>query len=169
MRKFAYILLFLLLIVVAFSIEFVYKGRIDKVYYLPQIETYIRVYRPSLCKYGYVFLSKDSISLYTGEADFLKIYKSEVNSIRLVFNPLENNNFYIVDRWNNAHINQVNFNIKKIDREDTAFFRIGLVENRYRVPILKPAYVKISIDDYLREISLINDSTSHLKGILLSK
>lgn len=123
----------------------------DKKYYFPQIETYLKMYKPPFNKYGYVFFCRDSIFSFSEKMDFVKIYKSGTSSVSFIFNPLENNKIFIVDRWNNIQINQVNFIIEKINWEDTTFFEQEIVAgvNTY---ILKSSYFEVFIEGHLQSV-----------------
>jgi len=153
MKKFIFILLLPLIIVAAFFL-YCYTSAVvesDKTYYFPQVETYLKIYKPPFNKYGYVIFSKDSVFAFSENIDFVKIYKSETSLVSFVFNPSENNKFYIVDRWNNAQINQVNFAIKKINREDSSFFEQEVIAG-VSTQILKPTYFEISVEGFLQSV-----------------
>ncbi|MDR1181412.1 MAG: hypothetical protein LBL13_05505 [Bacteroidales bacterium] len=153
MKKFVFILLLPLLLVAAFVVYCYVSATIenDKTYYFPQIETYLKIYKPPLNKYGYVIFSKDSIFSFSKNIDFVKIYKSETSWVNFIFNPAENNKFYIVDRWNNVQINQINFAVKKINREDTTFYEQEVIVG-VCTQILKPTYFEISIEGFLQSV-----------------
>ena len=123
----------------------------NKKYYFPQIETYMKVYKPPFNKYGYVLFSKDSMLSFSESIDFAKISKSETSWVSFIFTPLGKNKIYVVDRWNNTQINQVDFIIEKISREDTIFFEQEFIAgvNAY---ILKPPYFEISVEGFLQSI-----------------
>ncbi|MDS1031209.1 hypothetical protein RDV77_01035 [Porphyromonadaceae sp. NP-X] len=157
MKKFIFFLL-LPLLAVAIFIVYIYVSTSfekDKTYYFPQIETYLKVYKPPFSKYGYVIFSKDSIFSFPENIDYIKIYKSATTSVSFIFNPAENSKFYITDRWNNAQINQVNFVVKQINKEDTTFFEQAVIAgaNTY---ILKPPYFEIFIEGYLQSVFYID-------------
>lgn len=123
MRHLKYVLLFPLFVIMVF-IGYLYVSALsekEKTYYFPQIDIYMTVYKPIFRDYGYVIFSNDSIVSFSEDKDFIRIYKSEVSQIDFVFNPSDSKKIYVVDRWNNAKINEVNFDIMKIKREDTAF------------------------------------------------
>ena len=153
MKKFRFFLLLPLLVVAAFITYLYISSTVEnnKTYYFPQIETYLKVYKPPFNKYGYVIFSKDSVFTFSENIDFVKIYKSETSSVSFIFNPLEHNKFYIVDRWNNAQINQVSFAIKKINREDTIFFEQEVITG-ICTQILKPNYFEISVEGFLQSM-----------------
>jgi len=146
------------LLVIAVFIVYIYVSASfekDKTYFFPQIEKYLKVYKPPFSKYGYVIFSKDTVFSFSENIDFVKVYKSELSSVSFIFNPLENNNIYVLDRWNNIEINQSNFIIKKINRTDTIFFEqesIGGADTQ----ILKPKYFEIFIEDYLKSLFYID-------------
>jgi hypothetical protein len=154
------ILFFLLLPILCFAIfvVYIYVSAVlekDKTYYFPQIETYLNVYKPPFNKYGYVLFSKDSVLLFSDNIDFAKISKSETSLVSFIFNPLEKNKIYVVDRWNKTQINQVDFIMEKISRTDTIFFEQEIVAgaNAY---ILKPQYFEISVEGYLQSVFCTN-------------
>lgn len=151
---------FLLLPLICFTVFIAYLFvsaliETNKTYYFPQIKTYLKVYKPPFNKYGYVLFSKDSMFSFSKNIDFVKISKSETSWINFVFNPLKKNKIYVVDRWNNTQINQVNFNIEKISRTDTLFFEKEIVAgaNTY---ILKPMYFEISVEGFLQSLFYTN-------------
>ncbi len=157
MKKLKILLLFLLLTVTVF-IMYIYVSASfekNKTYYFPQIETYLKVYKPPFSKYGYVIFSKERASSFSKNIDFVKIYKSEISSISFIFNPAENSRIYITDRWNNTQVNQVNFVMKQINKEETTFFEQEVISgaNTY---ILKPAYFEILVEDFMRSIFYID-------------
>lgn len=157
MKKSIFFLLLPLLVVAVF-IVYIYVSAFmvkDKTYYFPQVETYMKVYKPPFNKYGYVFFSKDSVFSFSENIDFVKVYKSETSSVSFIFNPAEKSKFYITDRWNNAQINQVNFVVKQINKEDTTFFEQAVISgaNTY---ILKPPYFEIFVEDFLQSVFYID-------------
>ena len=150
------LLLFLLsplLFVAVFSLYIYVLAVMDnnRTYYFPKIETYIKIYIPPYNKYGYVILSKDSVFSFSENIDYVRIYKAETSDISFIVDPLENNKICIVDWSNNAQINQVNFDIKKINRGDTTFFDEGTISgvNTY---ILKPHYFEFYIEGFLHTV-----------------
>ena len=124
----------------------------NKEYCLPQIKTYLKVYKPTFKEYGYILFSKDSIFQFSDKVDFVKINKSETSWVSFVFNPLEHNKIFVVDRFDNAiKINQVNYIIEKINREDTTFFEEHIVAGTHTY-LLKPPYISISVEGYLQSV-----------------
>jgi hypothetical protein len=170
MKKIVFILLLPLLIIAAFILYYYTSAVVesDKKYYFPQIETYMKVYKPPFNKYGYVIFSKDSVFFFFFYIDFVRIYKSETSTVSFIINPLENNKIFIVDRWNNAQINQVNFVMEKINKEDTTFFKEYIVPETAgtRAYKVKPPYIYIFIEGYLQSIFLANDSTIYLSKVI---
>lgn len=162
MKKIVVIVLLPLLLIVAFVL-YCYVSAVvesDKKYYFPQIATYLKVYKPPFNKYGYVIFSKDSVFSFSENIDFVKIYKSETSTVSFIFNSVETNKFYIVDRWNNAQINQVNFSMEKINRKDTTFFEEDIIAGT-QAYILKYPYCEITIEGYLQSVFLANDSVEY--------
>ncbi len=159
MNKFKIFLLFNLAVVVIF-IGYIYiSASLDKykTYYFPQIETYVKVYKPPFSKYGYVIFSKDSIFSFSEDIDFVRIYKSDVSSVRFIFNPLENNNIYVCESNNNIEINMSNFIINKIDRTDTTFFeQVKIAE--ITTQVAKQKYFEFFIEGYLRTIFYVDNN-----------
>lgn len=157
MRKIIFFLLLPLLVVAVFviCINFSAIKEKDKTYYFPQIETYLKIHKPLFNKYGYIIFSKDSIFTFSEKIDFVKIYKSETNSVSFIFNPTEHNKIYIIDRWNNVQINQVNFSLEKINKEDTTFFKQEIICG-ISVQILKPDYLEISVEGFLQSLFYTN-------------
>ncbi|MDR2684254.1 MAG: hypothetical protein LBB53_02585 [Prevotellaceae bacterium] len=154
MKKLIFFLLLPLLVIAVF-IVYIYVSAVienNKTYYFPQIETYLKVYKPPFNKYGYVIFSKDSVFTFSDNIDFVKIYKSETSSVNFIFKPAENNKFFIVDKWNNAQINQVNFVMEKINREDTTFFEQEVVAGIGYTRALKPIYFEIFIEGFLQSV-----------------
>jgi hypothetical protein len=167
MKKLIFFLLLPLLVVAVFVVYlYVSANNVkDKTYYFPQIETYMKVHKPSFNKYGYVLFSKDSMFSFSESIDFVQVYKSETSSVSFIFNPAESNKFYIIDRWNNAQINQVNFVMEKISREDTTFFEQETIANVCCRQVLKPHYFEISVEGFLQTVFLTSDSTEYTKEI----
>lgn len=154
------ILFFLLFPLICFIvfIAYCYVSAIierNKKYYLPQIETYLRVYNPPFNKYGYVIFSKDSLLPLSESVDYVKVFKSETSQISFIFNSSENNKIYIVDRWNNTEINQADFIIEKIDRTDTTFFEQESIAGM-NTHILKPLYFEIFVEGFLQSVFFID-------------
>ncbi len=157
MKKLTFFLLIPLLVLTVFFVYLYISANMEKnkTYYFPQIEIYMKVYKPPFNKYGYVLFSKDSIFSFLENSDFVKVYKSETSSASFVFNPAENNKFFITDRWNNTQINQVNFIVKLINKEDTTFFEQTVISgaNTY---VLKQPYFEIFIEDFLQSVFYID-------------
>ena len=157
MKKLTFFLLIPLLVLAVFFIYLYISANKEKnrTYYFPQIETYIKVYKPPFNKYGYLIFSKDSVFSFSENIDFFKVYKSETSSVHFIFNPAEHSKFYIIDRWNNTQINQVNFVVKRINKEDTTFFEQTVISgvNTY---VLKPPYFEIFVEDFLQSIFYID-------------
>jgi hypothetical protein len=154
MKKKIILFFFLLPLCFVVLIAYCYVSAViesNKQYYFPQIETYLKVHKPPFSKYGYVMFSKDSVFTFSEGIDFVKVYKSETSNVSYIFNPSDSNKIFVVDRWNNAQINQVNFIIDKISREDTTFFEQEIVAgtNAY---MLKPPYVEIVIEGFLQSV-----------------
>ena len=150
------LLLFLLsplIFLAVFAIYIFVSGVMDnnKTYYFPQIETYIKLYKPPFNKYGYILLSKDSAFSFSKNIDYVRIYRAETTGISFIVDPLENYNLYIVDRWNDAQINQVQFGIEKINRDDINFFDKGSISgvNTY---ILKSHFFEFFVEGYLNTV-----------------
>ena len=163
MKTLKYFLVLLLLIIMCL-IVYLYNyshSEKERTYYFPQIGIYMKVYKPIFKNYGYVFFSKDSIFSCSEDSDFVRIYKSEVSSVDFIIRPLDNKKIYVVDRWNNAEINQVNFDIRKINREDTTFFEqeniAGLKTQR-----LKSQYFEIFIEGYLQSVFYVDYKVSEI-------
>lgn len=151
-KKLIFLLLLTLLCFVVIAYCYVFATiESNKKYYFPQIKIYLKVYKPPFSKYGYVIFSKDSVLLFSGSIDFAKISKSETSWVSFIFNPFESNKIYVIDRWNNAQINQVNFSIEKISREDTTFFEQEFVAGA-NTHILKPPYFEISVEGFLQSV-----------------
>lgn len=152
-----FFLLIPLLVLVVFFVYLNISANMEKnkTYYFPQIEIYMKVYKPPFNKYGYVLFSKDSIFSFSENSDFVKVYKSETSSASFVFNPTDNNKIYITDRWNNTQINQVNFVVKQINMEDTTFFEKTVISgaNTY---VLRQPYFEIFIEDFLQSAFYID-------------
>ena len=146
-------LLFILSVVLYCSVD-AYKNRY-KTYYFPQAETYMKVYKPVFNCYGYAIFSKDSIFSYSENSDFIRIYKSETSQVNLIFNPLDSKKIYVEDRWNNTKINQVNFDIKRINREDTTFFEQEYISG-LKIQIPKPQYFEVFIEGYLQSVFYVD-------------
>ena len=172
MRKlfvcFIVVSLLLILSVVLYCSVDAYKNRY-KTYYFPQIETYMKVYKPIVKRYGYAIFSKDSVFSFSENRDYVRIYKSEISAVDFIFNPLDNKNIYVVDRWNNAKINQVNFDIKKVNREDTVFFEQESIAG-LKTQTLKQMYFNIFIEGYLQSVFYLDYkiSESPIKALPLS-
>ena len=151
------ILLFPLLAITVFIVYLYISAHSEeeKTYYFPQIETYMKVYKPVLNRYGYAIFSKDSIFSFSENSDFIRIYKSETSSVSLIFNPLDNKKIYVEDRWNNIKINQVNFDIKRINSEDTTFFEQEDIAG-LKIQIPKPQYFEIFIEGYLQSVFYVD-------------
>ncbi|GAB6013484.1 hypothetical protein [Viscerimonas tarda] len=153
-KKLIIVLLLLPLLCFVVFIAYCYVSAViesNKKYYFPQIETYLKVYKPPFNKYGYVIFSNDSLLSFSESTDFVKISKSETSWVSFIFSPLENNKIYIVDRWNNAQINQVNFIVEKIGIQDTIFFEQEFIAGASTY-ILKPQYFEISVEGFLQSV-----------------
>lgn len=153
-------LLLLPLLIVAVIIVYSYVSAIEEneTYYFPQIEMYIKIHKPPFDKYGYVYFSRDSVFSLSGKEDFVKIYRSETNSVSFIFNPAENDVFYFVDDWNNVQTSQVNLTMKKITREDTDFFDHLFIANMCCAQTLKMIYFEITVEGYSQSLFYIDRS-----------
>lgn len=152
-------LFIIMCLIVYFFYNYIHSEK-ERTYYFPPIGIYMKVYTPIFDKYGYVFFSKDSVCSFSENNDFIHIYKSETGSVDFIMSPFDNNKIYVVDRWNNADINQVNFDIRKINRDDTTFFEqknimAGFVNQR-----LKSQYFGIFIDGYLQSVFYVDYNVS---------
>lgn len=161
MKKTIFFLLFSLIAVTLFIVYTYVSTSFDKykTYYFPQIETYMKVYKPLFNNYGYIVFSKDSVFSFSENSDFVKIYKSETSSVDFIFNPLENKKIYAVDRWNNIQINQSDFIIEKINRTDTTFFEQESIAGA-NTQILKPKYFEVFIEGYLQSVFYVDYNIS---------
>lgn len=161
MKKTIFFLLFSLIAVTLFIVYTYVSTSFDKykTYYFPQIETYMKVYKPLFNNYGYIVFSKDSVFSFSENSDFVKIYKSETSSVDFIFNPLENKKIYVVDRWNNIQINQSDFIIEKINRTDTTFFEQESIAGA-NTQILKPKYFEVFIEGYLQSVFYVDYNIS---------
>lgn len=129
----------------------------DKTFYISQIETYVRVYNPPFNEYGYVYLSKDSVFSMSDHVDFLKVRKSDVGDIYLLFNPVERNKFYIRDfrmtpSNQDPQINDFYFTFERISLNDTTFYELENTEHRGYKYHLKSPYSCIWIDGFLNKV-----------------
>ena len=161
MQHLKYILLFLLFVIMVF-IGYLYisaHSEEERTYYFPQIDVYMKVYKPIFRDYGYVTFCKDSIFSFSENSDFIRIYKSEISTVNFIFNPMDNKNIYVIDRWNNTKINQVNFDIKKIDKKDTTFFEQEFIAG-IKTQILKSQYFEIFIEGYLQSVFYVDYNIS---------
>lgn len=161
MKKTIFFLLFSLIAVTLFIVYTYVSTSFDKykTYYFPQIETYMKVYKPLFNNYGYIVFSKDSVFSFSENSDFVKVYKSETSSVDFIFNPLENKKIYVVDRWNNIQINQSDFIIEKINRTDTTFFEQESIAGA-NTQILKPKYFEVFIEGYLQSVFYVDYNIS---------
>jgi len=157
MKKFMFFLLLPLLAIAVFIVYIYVSASFgkDKTYYFSQIKTYVEIYRPPFSEYGYAIFSKDSTFSFSENIDFVKIYMSETSLVSFIFNPLDNNKIFIVDRSNNAQINQVNLVMKKINREDTTFFEQTVIGGA-NTHIIKPKYFEFFIEGYLESVFYID-------------
>lgn len=158
-----FLLLSLLIVTVLIvSIYVSWDAEKEKTYYFPQIEMYLKVHKPPLSKYGYVVFSKDSTFTFSEDIDFVRIYKSEVSEVRFIFNPKEKNRFYLIDRSNNAQVNQVNFAIREINGKDTTFFEQEVIAKMGCISTLKPIYFEITIEGFLQSVFYNNGVEEYL-------
>jgi hypothetical protein len=157
-RRIIIFLMLPLLVFVAFVVYFLVSvvTENNKEYYFPQIKAYLKVYKPPFKEYGYVIIGKDSILSFSNNVDFIKVKKSETSWVSFIFNPQENNKIFIVDESDNIiNINQVDFQIEKINRKDTTFFEKHIVAG-VDAYVLKPQYLNISIEGYLQSVFFTN-------------
>lgn len=161
MKKLKFFLLFLLIAVALFIVYIYVSTSIekDKTYYFPQIETYMKVYKPLFNNYGYIIFSKDSVITFSENSDFVRIYKSEISSIDFIFNPFESKKIYVVDRWSNTEFNQSDYIIERINRTDTTFFEQESIIGS-NTQILKSKYFGIFIEGYLQSVFYIDYNLS---------
>jgi hypothetical protein len=130
-------------------------GEYNKLYYFPQIDIYLKiVIRPPSDSYGYIFLSKDST--FSNTVDYIKKRRTELSDIIFIFNPLENNNIFFIDRDNSIiEINQINFSMKETNWSDTTFFEEHIVAGT-KASIVKSPYFCITVRGYLKSVLFAN-------------
>jgi hypothetical protein len=132
--------------------------RKDKLYCFPQADMYMKIVRPPMDRCGYVLFSKDSVFSLSDSVDYVKICPSETSWVSFIINPLENNKIFVIYRWDDVQINQVNFIMEKISRKDTAFFKEYIIPETagtrsYKV---KKTYFEITVEGYLQSVFLAN-------------
>lgn len=140
----------------------------DKTFYISQIETYMRVYKPPFNEYGYVYLSKDSVFEMSDHVDFLKVRKSDIGDIYLLFNPGERNKFYIrncrmIPSNNDPQINNFQFEFERISLNDKAFYELEKTEHSCDRYHLKPPYSYIRIDGFLDKVFLGDHNSGYIE------
>ncbi len=152
----AWIIIFLPIWALGIFILYVYISAFfiqEQAYYYTPLELYIKVYKPPFDNYGYVMLSKDSVPSFSEDVDYLKIRRTAIVNVKLVFNPTENNKIYIADRWDDIYINPVKFIMERVTWNDTIIYGTTTIPNSYSFSYLKPHYNEIAIDYYLNSIT----------------
>jgi len=127
----------------------------EKLYYIPQVEMYLKIVKPPLNKYGYVFFSKDSIFSSSEQIDYIKIYKSETSRINIIINPNIKDELYLDDRFNYSTPHAVEYKINKISFRDTTFYEKWNIAGTSTY-VLKYPYMDITFEEYLRSIYVTN-------------
>jgi len=152
------LLFFLTLIIVVLIIfwliapSFVSKKRL---YYIPQVEMYIKIVKPPLNKYGYVFFSKDSVFVPSEQVDHLKVYKSETARINIIINPNVKNELFLDDRFNFSTPHAVEYKINKINFRDTTFYEKLDIAGTSTYELKFP-YMDITLEEYLESVYVTN-------------
>lgn len=123
----------------------------EKLYYISPVGMYLKVVKPPLNKYGYIFFNRDSVFSLPEQADYIKVHKSETANINIIINPSIKNTLYLDDRFDFSVPHPVKYNICKINFRDTTFFEEHNVAGTC-IYILKYPYICVSIDGYLESV-----------------
>lgn len=75
--------------------------------------------------------------------------------LHFIFNPSDNKVIYVVDRWNNAKINQSNFMIEKISQTDTVFYEQESIGGT-SIQVLKSKYFEVFIEGGLQSVYYVD-------------
>ncbi|MDD7303785.1 MAG: hypothetical protein SPF56_08930 [Bacteroidaceae bacterium] len=158
MKRNFFIVLFLLAVMsvmVCLCISRSYQK--ETTFYFPQIRAYMKVYKPLLDEYGYIGFSRDGVFPFSENSDFVRVYKSDISLLHFIFNPSDNKVIYVVDRWNNAKINQSNFMIEKISQTDTVFYEQSSIGG-VSIQVLKSQSFEVFIEGDLQTVYYVDYS-----------
>ena len=137
----------ILIIVVCFYMH-AYSMK-ERTYHFPQISLYLKIVRPPINRYGYIFFSEDSSFSPVDNIDYVRIYKSDVSQIELVFTPSKKETIYLMDCSNNTWISPHSFCFERINKTDTLLFDNTFSSDATSF-VLKRNCFYILIDGYLQ-------------------
>ena len=159
--KLVFKLLFLLLILALGILHFNSLIRKERIYYIPQINTYIKLVEPSSCNYGYVFFSGDD--RFVNSTDFFKIWRiGTAGIVKIVFNPEEREVFYILNRYGkHVDINSDKYKMSEIEITDSTFFN----EPQHSITTMKKPYESVSIEYSFEGVYLTFYENTSMKKI----
>lgn len=144
--------------------------RFRKIYYYPEIDTFIRVYRVPYENYGYIYLSKDKDSLFSENCDRVKVaYGGEQHWYYLVVNPLEDHlysscrNGAFIEDFNSVYYTMEIDNVLDSMNHNPQLLGTIVFDQEIGFPgeeplyLLKPPYVQLAFDNYLNSVWYTNE------------
>lgn len=151
-----------IIIIIIFIWVFYPFRTIEKLYYIPQAEMYLKTVKPPFDKYGYVLLSKSSIISLDDNTDCIRIYKSETSNVSILMDPNNKDKVFLTEWFNSSIYKAVSYNIERITFNDTTFFQADIFGGTHSY-LLKYPYIDITIDGYLEYVYVTdyNNEYSH--------
>lgn len=149
-----------MLICISVVVLYFYNSNADErnkeYYYLPQVKTYLKVYKSQFEENGNIVLGKDSLLTFSDKYDFIKVRKSKAGGVVIIINPSDNDKIYVYDKHDVVlEFNQVNLIIEEISGEDSTFIEEHIIAGLHAFH-LKPTYIEISFDDFLHSVFSTN-------------
>ena len=128
--------------------------RKERIFYIPQIDTYIKIVEPSNYSYGYVFFSKDCSFINLN--DYFKVYKISICGItNILFDPAVKNEFFVRNYCGKcADASSDKYRITcDIEITDTTFFNpphnsITTKKKPYKSITIRDAFNKVYLSSY---------------------
>lgn len=136
----------------------------DKEYYIPEACIYIKIVKPPMSEYGYIYLSQNRISESSDltDLDCIKAPRSDIATIDIFISPTKKKELYICPRYCDATLYPNKYEMAKIKFKNPAFYIDITKENRIAV---KYPYFKIVIDGYLDLVYVAEHNERYLKSI----
>lgn len=136
----------------------------ERVYKIPDKDLYIRVKVTPISDFGYIYLGKDSVSVFQSK-DYLKIRKAVDNEIITMYLRTDNDTIYYISLSKPNEMEQNDFTFIRKNRLDPDI----LVEDKTGIPSLykcKPEFTKvINLMDFNTDISISQDSSIYMKRL----
>ncbi len=125
-----------------------------KVYYFPQVDIYIKIYKPIFNDYGYVYFSEDAEFSPLCEY-YLKVLRYDANWVSIHFDAVDGHKLYITEREDLEvfHLDDITADCNSSD--------IGVFKSAKEFNNVDISSFYINIEGFLNYV-YINDVKAHL-------